>query len=128
MADTTLEGRVTTLEGKVDRAEKDVTKLQASDDVHKVSNTTTEVLLTQIFEKITRVEVTSTKSLEKSTATENLAVSLQEDTVELKADVKLIKEKPAKNYEKLMWILIAILATDFCGMVLSGFIKWKSGQ
>lgn len=117
--------RVSSLEGKVKRSESDIEKLQASDKEHSKSNTTTEVLLISINEKLTKVEETSEKSLEKATTTENLALSLQEDTVELKADVKLIKEKPAKNYEKLFWIIVAILVTDFCGMMLSAWMKIK---
>lgn len=64
--------------------------------------------------ELSNVYVALTKVDDKVTAVEK-------DVSEMKFDIKDIKEKPVKNYEKLIWLIVSSIVTAVLGFLLGKF-------
>jgi len=125
------------IEVRLTRAEQDIVELKCdvkescrSMTLVEKSNIRTEDNVEKILETLVDLKAATVENklsldenLKRTTATENLALNLKTDTDTLKKDVKVIKEKPAKDYDTLKWIIIGILVSNVVGIVWSMLIK-----
>lgn len=47
--------------------------------------------------------------------------NVEKDVTEMKSDIKDIKDKPTKNYEKLIWLIVSSVVTTVLGFFLGKF-------
>lgn len=55
------------------------------------------------------------------TKVDDKVTSVEKDVSEMKSDIKDIKEKPVKNYEKLIWLIVSSIVTTVLGFLLGKF-------
>lgn len=89
----------------------------------------TEIYVEQIFGILKDLKDTLAENLKKSIATENLALNLKTVTDELTKGLKevtekvtTIEEKPAKDAERLKWLIIGFFVINIVG-IIKVFIK-----
>jgi len=115
---------------RLDRLEADIRELKTEDKEHCKNLTTTEKSILkseqyveQIFGMLKELRLTLQENLNKTSATEILALNLKKVTDDLSDDLKTvtakvieIEQKPVKSYEKMKWLFITFIVSNILGI------------